>query len=187
MLIILRNAKVVKHSDNTMAERGEFDIDNQKDMTQYSGSQMLDSSQICDKEVGVDSTNKEVLNMMHVMFSHLEEKLAENQKQLKESQERMSINLEEKLAENQKSQERMCNHLEEKLIESQENLKISMNNSLNDSVEKIEEAMKCLEDRKNINVTQQREEFNVKVQEVEDRMIQRKMKETDWVIEYVDN
>ena len=81
--MIFRNAKVVKNSDNTMAEREEVDIDSQNDMTEYSGSQKLDSSQICDKEIGVDSTNKEVINMMHVMFSHLEEKLAENQKQLK--------------------------------------------------------------------------------------------------------
>ena len=109
--MILRNAKVVKHSEDTIAEREEFDIDSQKVMTQYSGSQMLDSSKICDKEMGVDSTNKEVLNMMHVMFSHSEEKLAENQKQLKESQERMSKNLEEQLKE---SQERMRNNLEEK-------------------------------------------------------------------------
>ena len=135
--MILRNAKVVKHSDNTMAEREEVDIDSQNDITENSGSQKLDSSQICDKEMGVDSANKEVLNMMHVMFSHLEENLAAYQKQLKESQERMSKNIEDTLAENQKSQERMSNNLEQKIIESQENLKISMNNSFNDSVNKI--------------------------------------------------
>ena len=147
--MILRNAKVAKYCDNTMAEKEEVDIDSQNDMTKYSGS-----SQICDKEMVVDNTNKEVLNMMPVMFSHLEEKLAENQKQL---------------------------------IESQENPKISMKNSLKESVDKIEKAMKCLEDRMNIKVIQQREELNVEIQEVEDRMIQRTMEETDWVKEYVDN
>ena len=62
-----------------------------------------------------------------------------------------------------------------------------MNDSLKDSVDKIEEAIKCLEDRKNIKVIQQREELNVEIQEVEDRMIQRTMEETDWVKEYDDN
>ena len=47
--------------------------------------------------------------------------------------------------------------------------------------------MKCLEDRMNIKVIEQREELNVEKQEVDDRMILRKMEETDWVKEYVDN
>ena len=112
--MILRNAKVIKKSEDTIAQREEFDIDSQEDITPRSDDQNLESSEISDKEIDVDNSNKEMLNMMQVMFSNLEEKLAENQKQLKENQERMNINLEEKLAENQKNQERMSINLEEK-------------------------------------------------------------------------
>ena len=165
--MILRNTKVVIHSEDTMAEREEFDVDSQKDMMQDSDRQMYDNSQIREREMGVDGANKEVLSMMHAMFNHLEEKLAENQNELRKSQEKMSSNLEEKLAESQN-----------KLIECQENLKISMNNSLKDSVEKIEESMECLEERTNGKIIEQKVEFNVIIQEVEDRMIQRTMEET---------
>ena len=34
--MILRNAKVVKHSEDIMAEKEEFDIDSQKDVTEDS-------------------------------------------------------------------------------------------------------------------------------------------------------
>jgi hypothetical protein len=96
----------------------------------------------------------------------------------------MSSNLEEKLIE---SQEKMGSKLEEKLKESQENLKMSVNNSLKESLGKMEETMKCLEDRINEKIEEQKVELNVEIQEVEDRIIQRTMEETDWMKEYVDN
>ena len=56
--MILRNSKVVKHSEDLMAEKKEFDIDSQEDMTQDSDRQIYDSSQISEKEMSVDSANK---------------------------------------------------------------------------------------------------------------------------------
>jgi len=96
----------------------------------------------------------------------------------------MSSNLEEKLIE---SQEKMGSKLEEKLIESQENLKMSVNNSLKESLGKMEKTMKCLEDRINEKIEKQKVKLNVEILEVEDRMTQRIMEETDWMKEYVDN
>ena len=81
----------------------------------------------------------------------------------------------------------MSDKLDEKINECQESLKTSMDNSIKESVDKIELAMKCLEDRIDIKITKQKEEFNVEILEVEDRMIKRTMEETDWVKEYVDN
>ena len=91
-----------------MAKRGEFDIDNQEDMAQRSDEQIPGNSQISDKETGVDNSNKEMLNMMHAMFSKLEE-----------NQEKMNINLEEKLKENQ---EKMNSNLEERMFSKLEKI-----------------------------------------------------------------
>ena len=66
LLMRLRNNKVIhKESEDTMVQRGEFDIDSQEDMTQRSDEQIPGSSQISDKETGVDNSNKQMLNMMN--------------------------------------------------------------------------------------------------------------------------
>ena len=163
--MILRSAKIVKNRQDIMAESDDVNIDSQMDITQKSDREVEDSPQVSEKVTNDDSANKEILNMMHAMFN-----------QLRENQEKMSNSLEEKLKENQIE-----------LIKSQENLKISMNNSLKDSLEKIEETMKCLEERTNDKIIEQKVESNVKIQEVEDIMIQRTMEETDWMKEYIDS
>ena len=43
------------------------------DITQTSDRQIDESSQISEKEMSVDSANKEMLYMMLTMYSHLEE------------------------------------------------------------------------------------------------------------------
>jgi hypothetical protein len=93
--MILRNAKIVKHSEDIMAESEDFSIDSQMDMSQNSDRKIDDSSQITKKEMSVNSANKEMLNLIHTMFSYLEEKLAESQNEFKKSQEKMGSNLEE--------------------------------------------------------------------------------------------
>ena len=163
--MILRSAKIVKNRQDIMAESDDVNIDSQMDITQKSDKEIEDNPQVSEKVTSDDSANKEFLKMMHAMFN-----------QLRENQEKMSNSLEEKLKENQIE-----------LIKSQENLKISMNNSLKDSLEKIEETMECLEDRTNGKIIEQKVEFNVKIQELEDRMIQRTMEETDWMKEYIDS
>ena len=56
-----------------------------------------------------------------------------------------------------------------------------------ESQEKIEETMKCLEERINDKIKEQKVEFDIEIQEVENRMIQRTMEELDWMKEYVDS
>ena len=63
----------------------------------------------------------------------------------------------------------MGSNLEEKLIESQENLNVSMNNSLKENPRKMEETMKCLEDRINEKIEKQKVELNVEILELEDK------------------
>ena len=120
--MILRSSKVVFKSE-TMAERVEIDIDSQEDMTQYSDEQIPGNSRI--EDISGDNSNKEVMNMMHAMFSKLEE----NQK----NQERMNNKLEENMEKTNnkldENQVKMSNKLDEKINECQENIKI-MNNKL---------------------------------------------------------
>jgi len=105
--MILRSSKVVYKSE-TMAAREEIDIDSQEDMTQYSDEQIPGNSQI--EDISGDNSNKEVMNMMHAMFSKLEE----NQK----NQERMNSKLEENIKKmNSKLEEKLSNKLEVKIIE----------------------------------------------------------------------
>ena len=63
--MIMCNAKLINKSEDTMAQRGEFDNDSQEDMTQRIDEQIPGSSQISDKETGVDNSNKQMLNMMN--------------------------------------------------------------------------------------------------------------------------
>ena len=106
--MILRNTKIVKNRQDIMAESEEVNIDSQMDITQKSDREVEDNSQIIEKITSAYSANKDMLNMMHTMFSHLEEKLIENQ-------EKISNSLEGKLRENQEK----MNSLEEKLLENQ--------------------------------------------------------------------
>ena len=70
--MILRNFKVINKSD-TMAAREEIDIDSQEDMTQYSDEQIPGNSQI--EGISGSNSNKEVMDMMHAMFSKLDENI----------------------------------------------------------------------------------------------------------------
>jgi len=60
-----------------MAAREEIDIDSQEDMTQYSDEQIPGNSQI--EDISGVKSNKEVMDMMHAMFSKLDENM-ENRK-----------------------------------------------------------------------------------------------------------
>ena len=113
--MIHRSSKVVYKSE-TMAAREEIDIDNQEDMTQYSDEQIPGNSQI--EDISGENSNKEVMNMMHAMFSKLEENMEKMNNKLDENQVKMS------------------NKLDEKINEYQKNLKISMINSIKGSVDK---------------------------------------------------
>ena len=145
-----------------MAESEEVNIDSQMDITQKSDREVEDNSQIIEKITSAYSANKDMLNMMHTMFSHLEEKLIANQ-------EKISNSLEGKLRENQEK----MNSLEEKLLENQEKMSNSLEVKFMESQEKIEEAMKCLEERINDKIKEQKVEFNIEIQEVENRKIGR--------------
>ena len=89
-----------------MAAREEIDIDSQEDMTQYSDKQIPGNSRI--EGISGNNSNKEVMDMMHTMFSKLDE-----------NSMKMSNKLDEKINECQENIKIMFNKLEQ----NQENIK----------------------------------------------------------------
>ena len=61
-----------------------------------------------------------------------------------------------------------------------------MTNSLKESIGKMKDTMKILEDRIDKKIEDQKVEIDLDIQEVEERLVRKTMEETDWLKGYMD-